>query len=66
MTRETTKARDEVRPVDLVKAIWNWRRRGFADREILEIVRHEELSAHRRHPVTAEGCAAILRVLGDR
>ncbi len=66
MTRETTKARDEVRPVDPVKAVRNWRRRGFTDREIAEAVRHEELSAFGRHPLTAEGCSAILRALGDR
>ena len=57
--------REEIRPVDPVKALRNWRRRGFSDGDIAEIVRKEELSAFPRHPVTAAGCAAILRALGE-
>ena len=60
------RARDEVAPVDPVRAILNWRRRGFSDREIVEIVRRDMLATHRRHPVTHAGCAAILTALGDR
>ena len=65
MTGKGIKRRDEVRPVDPIKAIWNWRRRGFTDREIAEIVSGEMRTSFGRHPVTAEGCVEILKVLGD-
>ena len=38
-----------------------WR---FTNREIVEAVRWEMLSAYGRHPVTHRGCGAILERLG--
>lgn len=66
MIRRDTRRRDEVQPVDPVKAILNWRKRGLLDREIVEAVRWERISSKKRHPVTHAGCVAILERLGAR
>lgn len=59
-------ARDEVKPIDPVKAILKWRRRGFSDPEIIQEVRWEKRSSRERHPATHAGCVAILEKLEAR